>query len=79
MTYTNLDPGDYEFQFKGSNYDGIWNETPITYAFSISPAWYQSLVAKIGYLLLFAGLSILVYQYLKWRWAMNYKLEIKKP
>ncbi|WP_297334927.1 response regulator [Algoriphagus sp.] len=77
VTYTNLDPGEYEFQFKGSNYDGIWNENPVSYTFSISPDWYQTLWAKIGYLLLFAGLSILIYQYLKWRWAMSYKLEIK--
>src|SRR5690606_3951139 len=25
-TYTNLDPGDYIFQVKGSNSDGVWNE-----------------------------------------------------
>ena len=77
VTYTNLDPGEYEFQVKGSNYDGVWNEIPVSYTFSISPIWYQTLGAKIGYLLLLAGFSVLIYQYLKWRWAMNYKLEIK--
>ncbi len=25
-TYTNLDPGSYEFRVKGSNNDGVWNE-----------------------------------------------------
>src|SRR5690606_38423567 len=33
--YTNLDPGHYTFKVLSSNYDGIWNEVPATYSFSI--------------------------------------------
>lgn len=77
VTYTNLDPGEYEFQVKGSNYDGVWNEIPVNFSFQIIPYWYQSFSAKLSYLLILIGLFILIHQYLKWRWAMNYKLEIK--
>ncbi|MGM0946615.1 MAG: hybrid sensor histidine kinase/response regulator transcription factor [Bacteroidota bacterium] len=77
VTYTNLNPGDYEFQVKGSNYDGVWNDVPVNFSFQIIPHWYQSFLAKLSYLLILTALFILIYQYLKWRWAMNYKLEIK--
>ncbi|MFC3414425.1 response regulator [Algoriphagus hitonicola] len=77
VNYTNLDPGKYEFQVKGSNYDGVWNEIPVTYTFAILPSWHQTHLAKIAYFLIIIGLFILIYQYLKWRWSMTYKLEIK--
>ena len=28
-TYTNLGAGTYIFKIKGSNNDGVWNETPV--------------------------------------------------
>ena len=45
-TYTNLDPGNYEFFVKGSNNDGLWNETPISIRIIITPPfwltwWFQ--------------------------------------
>ncbi|WP_174201798.1 two-component regulator propeller domain-containing protein [Marinifaba aquimaris] len=38
--YTNLDPGDYLFQVKGSNNDGVWNEQGISLPVKIKPAWW---------------------------------------
>jgi len=38
--YTNLDPGEYVFQVKGSNNDGIWNEEGRSIIITItSPPW----------------------------------------
>ncbi|MCH7742162.1 MAG: hypothetical protein IIB71_05815 [Proteobacteria bacterium] len=38
--YTNLDPGDYTFEFKGSTGDDIWSEETIQASFTIlSPPW----------------------------------------
>lgn len=51
-TYTNLDPGKYKFKVKASNNDGLWNEKGISIDIEILPAWWQTLTAKIIYLLL---------------------------
>ena len=76
--YTRLPPGDYRFQVKSSNYDGIWNETPVTYGFTIASPWYVTIYAKAGYLLLFLGAIYGVYAYLKWRLRMRLDLELKE-
>jgi ligand-binding sensor domain-containing protein/signal transduction histidine kinase len=41
-SYTNLDPGSYEFQVRASNKDGIWSETPATLAITITPPWWKT-------------------------------------
>jgi len=75
--YAQLPPGDYRFQVKSSNYDGVWNETPVNYAFSIRPPWYLTTLAKILYLVLFLGAIYGVYSYLKWRLQMRLDLQLK--
>jgi signal transduction histidine kinase len=40
--YTNLPPGNYSFQVRACNNDGVWNETGAALAFGIAPAWYQT-------------------------------------
>jgi len=59
-TYTNLDPGEYIFKFKGSNRDGIWNEPGKAISIIITPPWWQTwwsyLVYTLGFLSLLAGL-----------------------
>jgi signal transduction histidine kinase/CheY-like chemotaxis protein len=51
-TYTNLDPGTYVFRVKGSNNDGVWNETGASLTIVIKPPfwgtwWFRSLVLLI--------------------------------
>lgn len=75
--YTRLPPGDYEFQVKSSNYDGHWNNVPVSYTFSILAPWYFTPLAKFAYLLLFFMLVYGIYAYLKWKWLMQLKLRSK--
>lgn len=58
VTYTNLPAGDYVFHVKGSNNDGLWNETGTTLNITIHPPFYLTLPFKILYYLL-ALLTIL--------------------
>ncbi|MEE9429989.1 MAG: two-component regulator propeller domain-containing protein [Melioribacteraceae bacterium] len=44
-TYTNLDPGEYTFKFKGSNNEGVWNETGKSITIQINPPWWQTVWA----------------------------------
>ena len=55
-TYTNLDPGEYTFSFKGSNRDGVWNETGKTISITINPPWWFTFWAYAGYLIIFVGI-----------------------
>ncbi|CAN5761782.1 two-component regulator propeller domain-containing protein [soil metagenome] len=55
-TYTNLPPGSYTFQVRGSNNDGVWNETGASLALRILPPWWRTPWAYALYLLLSAGL-----------------------
>ncbi|MEJ2634745.1 MAG: two-component regulator propeller domain-containing protein [Calditrichia bacterium] len=60
-TYTTLAPGTYVFRVKGSNNDGIWNETGSSLKIVITPPFW-----KTGWFILLAGLvaaAILIISY----------------
>ncbi len=60
VRYTNLSPGTYVFKVKGSNADGIWNETPTTITITILPPWWMTWWSYLG---LFFSLSGMVVGY----------------
>ncbi len=49
-SYTNLDPGKYEFAIMASNAYGIWNQEGKRLSITISPPWWQTWWAYAGYL-----------------------------
>ena len=57
-TYTNLDPGRYEFRVKASNKDGIWNEAETTLQVVIQPPLWRTFWAIALYVL--AGLGFIL-------------------
>lgn len=61
-SYTNLDPGTYTFRFKGSNNDGIWNETGRSIILTITPPFYKTLWFRI-----LAGIFIVGFVYGSYR------------
>lgn len=50
-TFTNIDPGEYVFRVKGTNYDGTWNETGASLLITIRPPWWRTYWAYAGYIL----------------------------
>ena len=69
VTYTNLNPGKYLLKVKGSNNDGIWNESGTTLEIIILPPWWRSdwfrailYLSLIGLFLLFYFLRIAFYR-----------------
>jgi ligand-binding sensor domain-containing protein/signal transduction histidine kinase/DNA-binding response OmpR family regulator len=78
VRYTNLPSGDYRFLVKSSNYDGVWNENPDDFSFSISKPWYLSNWMFFIYAMLILMLGIFTYYYFKWRWRMTLNLKIEK-
>jgi ligand-binding sensor domain-containing protein len=62
-TYTNLNPGNYVFKVKGSNNDGVWNETPTQLLIIITPPFWQTVWFKILVALSVTGLVYAFYRY----------------
>jgi serine phosphatase RsbU (regulator of sigma subunit) len=56
-TYTNLPAGEYVFQVKGSNNDGVWNEQGASIRIKVLPPWYLTWWA-FGLYILLAGFAI---------------------
>ncbi|MES2823392.1 MAG: two-component regulator propeller domain-containing protein [Pseudomonadota bacterium] len=50
-TYTNLDPGDYTFQVKAANDEGLWNENGTSVNITILPSMWRSGTAYALYAL----------------------------
>jgi PAS domain S-box-containing protein len=63
-TYTNLDPGRYVFHLKGSNSDGVWNDTERILRIRVYPPWYRT---KLFILILLSSIIYFVYWYIKQR------------
>jgi signal transduction histidine kinase/ligand-binding sensor domain-containing protein len=60
--YNDLAPGRYRFHVIACNNDGVWNETGAVLAFSIAPAWYQTLWFRLLCILLGISLVWIVYR-----------------
>jgi ligand-binding sensor domain-containing protein/signal transduction histidine kinase/DNA-binding response OmpR family regulator len=68
-TYMNLAPGTYTLLVKGSNNDGIWNDTPKSLMIHILPPPWKTWWAYTGYMLIFLSLLYV--------WARLNKKQIK--
>ncbi len=77
VRYTRLPPGDYTFQVKSSNYDGVWNETPATFGFTIKAPWFFNIYSKLAYALLILSVLYGIYWYIKSRLKMKMRLELE--
>ena len=76
--YTNLAPGRYRFEVRGSNADGLWNPEPAVLAVRILPPWYRTTWAVLVYVLLALGLVTLIYRQVIQRERMRTALEVER-
>jgi two-component system sensor histidine kinase ChiS len=61
-TYTNLDPGDYLFEVKASNNDGVWSDKQARLAIHIAPPFWLTWWAYLVYLLV---ILLLLYWFMR--------------
>lgn len=59
--FRNLSHGDYTFLLRAANENENWSE-PASYAFSIAPYWWNSLLAKVLYIVIIASAIYLVFR-----------------
>lgn len=61
--YSNLDYGDYRFVVEATNSDGIWGREAAQTAIVITPPWWNSMLARGIYMLLFISALAGIYIY----------------
>lgn len=67
--YAHLSPGTYLFQVEGANCDGTWNKEATTITIVITPPWWATIWAIIGYILLCLSIIVII----GWIWNKRIK------
>lgn len=62
-TYTNLDPGTYNFHVIASNNHDIWNKKGDTITVNILPPWWKTLWFRISFVVILISLFFAFYKY----------------
>jgi len=75
--YTNLNPGEYVFRVKGSNNDGVWNETGTVIQIKVLPPWWDTWWFRLIIIsaIIFSLVSIVL---LRFQRLKNQKLLLEK-
>ncbi|MBE9510651.1 MAG: PAS domain S-box protein, partial [Bacteroidetes bacterium] len=60
VQFTKLPPGEYTFNVKGTNNDGVWNNAGASIKITISPPWWRSNYAYIFYIIFIIAIIIIV-------------------
>ena len=68
-TYTNIPPGNYTLQLRGSNRDGVWS-SPLELSVHVLPAWYETVWFRT---LTVLGALLLVWSLVQARTAYLYR------
>jgi len=62
-TYTNLEAGEYFFRVRGSNSDGVWNMKGASIRLLITPPWWKTTEAYVGFACATLLLVLLFYRW----------------
>ncbi len=73
INYSNLGPGAYTFKVRSANNNGIWNEQPVAYAFTIAPPFWK----ETGFILAVSGIGLALVA-LIFYWFFNRKVKKKE-
>jgi signal transduction histidine kinase/ligand-binding sensor domain-containing protein/DNA-binding NarL/FixJ family response regulator/HPt (histidine-containing phosphotransfer) domain-containing protein len=61
-TYTNLDPGTYQFRVKAANKDGIWNDNAAALEITIAPPYWKTWWFRLAAAVALLGTAFGLYQ-----------------
>lgn len=77
-TYTNLNPGEYVFEVKGANCDGLWNEKPLRVHLYVKPPFWNTWWFKTILTLIVVGLILMYLYHYRSRMILKNKLDLEK-
>jgi signal transduction histidine kinase/ligand-binding sensor domain-containing protein/DNA-binding response OmpR family regulator len=75
VSFTNLDPGDYEFLVKASNNDGFWNEVPASLKITVLPRFWKTRTALIFYIVVIITLLYITRKLIQNRERIKFRRE----
>ena len=78
VALSNLSPGEYIFQAKGTDSFGRWSKNYVQFVFIISPPWWNTLLARLIYILISASIAFFLWRYNKQRLIQKHQLEEDK-
>lgn len=76
--FVNVPAGEYTFEVKASNNDGIWNENPARITIKIQEYWYKSLAATLFYTVIFLIVMSLIIRFYRERLKLKKALLMEK-
>lgn len=76
-TYTNLPSGEYVFQVRASNSDGIWSDEVKELFIKVNPPWYKTWMAIVGYVIILLAILYLFRRFIiiRTNYLNNIRLE----
>jgi signal transduction histidine kinase/ligand-binding sensor domain-containing protein/DNA-binding response OmpR family regulator len=74
-TFTNLPPGSYTFEVRGSNNDGVWSAAGASLALTILPPWWRTHWAMGLYAMLLVGTGLGLRRYEVNRLRLEHRLQ----
>ncbi len=77
-TYTNLNPGEYQFHVKASNGYGDWSELPKKVTINIKTPYWKTWWAYLGYFLVIAAITLTIRKYYLLRIKDKRQLELER-
>jgi ligand-binding sensor domain-containing protein len=79
-SYGFLPPGDYQFEVRACNNDGVWNETGVAARLTVLPYFWQTWWFKIAAILLLIAVLLTIYfiRIARWRTLENLRLRIAR-
>lgn len=77
-TYANLKKGKYTFRLRSVTPEGLHVESASPVVVSVAPAWYETALARIMFVLLLAAAAILVLRFRQRQLDMAHELEIQR-
>lgn len=76
--YTNLKPGEYVFEVKAANNDGVWNENPRSVKLIVHPPVWATWYAYLLYAVLFFGTCFLIGYYIVKKKALEQRVRYQR-
>ncbi|GAB5552943.1 MAG: two-component regulator propeller domain-containing protein [Saprospiraceae bacterium] len=77
-TFVNVPPGEYVFEVRACNNDGVWNDTPAQFPIVIKQFWYKSKLALAFYFMAFLTIVLLIIRFYLDRLKLKKALLIEK-
>lgn len=77
-TFVNLPAGEYVFEVRASNNDGVWQDTPARLPVVIRQFWYKSHLAVAIYSLIILTVAVLIVRFYQERLRLKKALLIEK-